>query len=538
MSGWNPDFPAGSFRTAALLAAASLLLVLAGPGCAPRPAPPAGPVLRVSQRNEPATLDPQLASLPDEFLVLRALLEGLATPAPDGGPPQPAVAERWDISADGLTWTFHLRPDARWSNGDAVTARDFLYTIRRALDPSLGAPKARLFYLLRNARACHLGRLRDPAALGAAAPDPHTLVLTLEHPAPQLPAIVASGPWLPVHEATVEKFGRTRASPWTRPGNFVGNGPFLLSAWEPNQQIEVTRNPTYHRPRRVPLAGIRFLAYDSSETEERAFRTGQLDITMSVPVTKLPGYTAPVLHSQPLAETRYLSLNCAHPPLDDPRVRRALALVIDRSALVGQVLRGRQQPAYGLVPPDLGGYPATPLFSSDPEEARQLLAAAGYPGGAGFPQLELSTWTNTTVLEAIQQMWRRELGITCNLVQHEAKVHLTALAAGDYVVALVPAIPDYDDPAALLGDFTEDSPLNYPHWHHTGYDTLLAAADHTPNQAHRLALLHGAESMLLADMPLIPLYFNTRTFLVSPRVRGWREDRLWNRFYTDVTLHP
>ena len=513
------------------------LSLLLWSGCAPRPAPPSGPVLRVSQRNEPATLDPQLAALPDEFLVLRSLLEGLLSPSPDGGAPLPAVAERWESSSDRLTWTFHLRHDARWSNGDAVTSRDFVYTIRRALEPAIGAPKARLFYVLRNARAFHLGRLKDPAELGAAAPDIHTVVLTLERPTPQLPALVASGPWLPVHAATVTKLGGTRESRWALPGNFVGNGPFILSTWEPNREIRVQRNPAYRDLTHVPLAGVRFLAYDNGDTEERAFRAGQVDVTMSVPASKLPGYHAPMLHTQPLAETRYLSLNCTRPPLDDPRVRRALALVLDRAALVGQVLRGGQQPAFGLVPPGIGGYIASPLFATDPAEARRLLAAAGFPEGKGFPQLELSTWTNVVVLEAIQQMWRRELGIESNIVQHEAKVHLAALAAGDYVVALVPAIPDYDDPAALLANFSADAPLNYPHWHSAAYEKLLGEADLAAEPARRLALLHEAEKILLAEMPVVPIYFNTRTFLVAPRVQGWREDRLWNRFYTDVTLH-
>ena len=506
-------------------------------GCAPRAPAPAGPVLRVSQRNEPATLDPQLASLPDEFLVLRALLEGLVTPAPDGGPPLPGVAERWETSADGLTWTFHLRRQARWSNGDPVTAGDFVYTFRRALNPALGAPKARLFYALKNARALHSGQAAATAPLGAAAPDQHTLVLTLEQPAPHLLTLAASGPWLPVHAVTVEIHGNTRESRWALPGNFVGNGPFVLTTWEPNRQLEVTRNPVYRDPARVPLAALRFLAFDSGDTEERAFRTGQVDVTMSVPVTKLTSYTPPILHTQPLAETRYLSFNTTRPPLNDPQVRRALALAIDRSALTGQVLRGGQQSAYSLIPPGLGAYPASPQFSSDPTEARRLLAAAGFPGGQGFPTLEIATWTNPVVLEAIQQMWRRELGIGTTILQHEAKVHLAALAAGDYTVAFVPAIPDYDDPAALLGEFTTGAALNYPHWSNPGFDTLLASADRIGNAGGRHALLREAEKILMAEMPLVPLYFNTRTYLVAPRVRGWREDRLWNRFYTDVTLH-
>jgi oligopeptide transport system substrate-binding protein len=519
------------------LASACCLLLLAGCSRHEPAAAPAEKILRLSQRNEPATLDPQLATLPDEFIVLRSLLEGLVAPNPTGGTPVPAVAARWETSPDGLTWTFHLQPDVRWSDGAQVTSRDFVYTIRRALNPALGAPKAALFYVLRNAEAYHRGRVTDPDAIGAAAPDNRTLVLTLERPAPHLLALLASGPWLPVPAATVTKFGDNRESVWARPGSLVSNGPFTLAEWRPHQHLLVRRNPSYHQADRVRLDGIRFQIYDSGETEERAFRAGQVDVTMAVPFTRLSAYAGPVLQSQPLAETRYLALNTTRAPLDHPLVRRALALALDRPALVDQVLRGGQQSALTFVPPGLGGYAPSAGFKPDVAEARRLLAEAGYPEGKGLPVLELSTWTNTPVLEAIQQMWRRELGVQTTIVQREAKVHLAALAAGDFAVAFVPAIPDYDDAHSLLETFSEGAPGNYPHWHSARYDAALAAADLEAASSRRLARLHEAEAILLAEMPVVPIYFNTQNYLLAPRVRGWQEDRLWTRFYLDVTLN-
>lgn len=496
-------------------------------------------ILRISQRNEPATLDPQVAALPDEFFVLRALSEGLVIPSP-AGEARPAAAESWETSADGLRWTFRLRADATWSNGDPVTARDFVYTIRRALTPTLAAPKASLFFVLKNAEAFYHGTVTDFSQVGVAARDARTLVLTLDHPTPHLLALLASGPWLPVHEATVEKFGNTRDSAWTRPGNFVGNGPFVLTEWQHNQRIVVTRNPRFHNERHVQLAGVHFEAFDNGDSEERAFRAGQVDVTMAVPFSKLSTYASPPLQIQPLAETRYLALNVQRPPLDDPRVRRALALAIDRQALIDAVLKGGQRRAVNFIPPGLGNY--FPIESGNPtpavmaEEARRLLAEAGFPEGRNFPALEFSTWTNPPVLEAIQQMWRRELGIEVSIVQREAKVHQAALRAGDFAIGFMPAIPDYDDPAALFGEMTTGAANNYPHWSNARYDALVTEAGRTADTTYRLALYHQAESILVGELPVVPLYFNAQNYLVAPRVRGWRQDGLWTRYYLDVSL--
>ena len=518
--------------------------------------------LRLSQRNEPSTLDPQVASLPDEFFILRALSEGLVRPVPEGVavPPSgvlPAAAEHWEASRDGREWTFHLRPDARWSNGDPVTAGDFVATIRRALNPALAAPKAPLFFVLRNAEAYYRGTVADVRQVGATARDDHTLVLALEHPAPQLLALAASGPWLPVHAATVARFGDARDSAWTRPGHFVGNGPFVLSEWRPHEVIVVTRNPLYHDAARVRVGRIRFQVYDNENTEELAFRAGQVDVTMAIPVSRLGAYAPPVRRVQPLAETRYLALNVRRPPLDDPRVRRALSLALDRSALVEAVLKGGQTPALTFIPPGLGGYspgglpeargapeaePAAALprraAGFRPDEARRLLAEAGFPDGRNFPPLEISTWTNATVLEAVQGMWRRELGIDVSIALREAKVHAAALRTGDFAVGFVPAIPDYGDASALFDDFITGAPGNYPRWSSPRYDELVGEAARTTTPARRLAVERKAEQILLADGLVIPLYFNAQNLLVAPRVSHWLTDRLWNRCYLDVSVLP
>ncbi|HVZ65729.1 MAG TPA: peptide ABC transporter substrate-binding protein [Lacunisphaera sp.] len=500
-------------------------------------------VLRISQRNEPATLDPQLASLPDEFFIIRALSEGLLAPSPVGGAPRPAAASRWQVSPDGRTYTFDLRTDAHWSDGEPVTAADFVYSIRRMLSPQLAAPKVSLFFPLRNAAAYYQGRLQDFSAVGARALDDHRLELTLEQPVADFPAIVASGPWIPVERATIEKYGRIdeRASGWAGPGRFVGNGPFLLGAWRPGEEIVVTRDPHYHDPAQIKLREIRFIAIDNGDAEERAFRSRQLDVTMAVPFSKLDAYRAAkptVLHTVPLFETRYLALNTHRPPLDQTNVRRALALALDRRELVDKVLRGGQEPAYSFVPPGLGGYQPAERLEENRDEARRLLRNAGFPDGRGFPQLELTTWVGNPALEAIQATWRRELGIEVALVQREARTHLAALVAGNYDLALATLIPDFDGASDAFMSLTTGHPGNYPHWSNAEYDRLVSEAARTGPAEARLSDYRRAEQLLLTEAPVIPLYFNAQNYLLQPRVRHWRADRLWTRFYRGVEVGP
>ncbi|HTO05217.1 MAG TPA: peptide ABC transporter substrate-binding protein [Opitutus sp.] len=502
-------------------------------------------VLRISQRNEPSDLDPALATLPDDFFIIRALSEGLVAPAPTNGAADasgqvlPAAAERWEISADGLTYTFHLRPDAHWSNGDPVTAMDFVDSYRRVLTPATGAPKAAMFFAVKNAAAFARGALPDFSQVGFRAPDTRTLEITLHQPMPQFLVYVASGPWIPVNLRTVTRHGRK----WTRPEHHVGNGPFKLTDWRPQQHVVVSKNPHYHAASAIKLDQIQFIAFSSGDAEDRAYRAGQIDITMAVPATKLEVYARErpaELHRAALAETRYLTLNTTRPPLDDVRVRRALALALDRRLLVGRVLLGGQQAAERFVPPMLLPAPEpddVTNFSirTDAIAARRLLSEAGFDGGEGFPSLELSSWpVGNPVLEVVQEMWKRELGIQVRLVSREAKVHLAALRDGEYDIGFITAIPDVPEAANILADFISDSSGNYPHWSDATFDALMSAADRDP--ATRTERLHAAESRLLQEAPLVPLYFNSTNWLMSPRVRGWQTDGLWTRFYRNVEL--
>lgn len=547
MCGWKNSRTAVLFRLGVVFFSCGGASIVSG--CAKREPAAAGrdrktgaatQILRLSQRNEPGDLDPAIATLPDEFAILRALCEGLLIPGMNGEP-QPGLATGFDLSPDGLTYTFHLRRNARWSDGQPVIAGQLVAAYRRTLTPATAAAKANVFYPVRNARAFVSGTLSDFTAVGFRAPDPQTFVVTLEQPTPRFPYYVASGPWLPVPVHIVEQHGRN----WTRPEHFVGNGPFTLVEWRQDQRIVVKRNPHWHGAAHVRLAEIHFVRFDSGDSEDRAFRTGQIDATMAVPSSKVEVYAQErptELHRAPMIETRYFSFNTRRPPLTDARVRRALSLALDRKKIVEHVMRGGQEPASSLLPRPLREAErttdsATAGHVHNPVAARQLLADAGV-NGKDFPRMELTAWSPSQipVLETAQQMWRQELGIEFSIAIREARVHLSALTAGDYDIAFVTAIPDVADAAQLLGDFVSNASENYPHWSNHEFDTAYGRALTIADSASRAAAFLGAEQHLLELAPVAPVYFNTKIWLMSPRVRGWQEDGLWTRCYHDVYL--
>jgi oligopeptide transport system substrate-binding protein len=518
--------------------------------CQPRPSGSAagadGP-LRLSQRNEPADLDPALAILPDEFFIIRALSEGLVVPAMPGEPgPSPGIADRWETSPDQLTWTFHLRPSEVWSNGEPLTAQDVLASFRRVLTPATAAPRADLFYPVAHARDFLTGKLRDFDQVGLHAPDPHTLVVRLASPNPFFLNYAASGAWIPVNPRTVKRWGRS----WTAPGRFVGNGPYVLTEWLPHRRIAAARNPRYRSAAAIRVSELRFLRFDDGNTEERAYRAGDVDVTMAVPADRIAAYQRErpaELHRFAMAETRYLAFNTLKPPLNNPKVRRALALAIDRVHLTESVARAGQQPAYRILPPGLRStLDAVPFLGFGQVEAagaaalvqaREALAQAGYPGGRGFPALELTGWSPTTpVLEAIQAMWKQTLGIRVNIVYREAGVHMAAIRAGHFDIGLVALIPTVEDPALALEELTTGNPNNYSHWSDAGYDSLVAQAEADPVPDSRATRLLAAENRALNAAAIAPLYFNVKNWLMRTEVRGWRENPLWTRDYPPLWL--
>jgi oligopeptide transport system substrate-binding protein len=493
-----------------------------------------------------ADLDPQTAINISEMDAVSTLFEGLVTEDPVDLHPVPGVSDRWDVSADGLTYTFHLRPDARWSDQSPVTAADFVASWRRILTPSLAAENAGLLYVVLGAEAFNKGVAPDFSQVGVSAPDPHTLRVRLEHPTTYFLSLLTHPAWLPVPVHVIEKFGGVadRGNRWTRPGNLVGNGAFVLKTWRPNQEVLVEKSPTYWDAAHVKLHAIRFHPYDSIDAAERAFRAGQLHVTYVLPYGKLETYRREgpqYLRSDPYLNTYFLRLNTTRAPLEDERIRRALALSIDRDALVSRVLRGGQTPATALTPPGLPDYTPPSGLASDIAAAHQLLAETGHGDGKGLPPIELLFNTSENlrlVAEALQEMWRRELGLNVQLVNQEYKVVLSQRRAGQFQIILGDWVGDYLDASTFLDIWRGGSPNNYTGWGNVEYDALLFAAARDPNPATRSAQLQRAESLLLAAAPIIPLYYNTHTYLLQPSVHGWHPTLLDHHPYKYVSLQP
>jgi oligopeptide transport system substrate-binding protein len=494
---------------------------------------------------EPSDLDPHMATATSYYTVLSAILEGLVSEDPVDLHPVPGVAERWDVSPDGLTYTFYLRQEARWSNGDPVTAGDFIASWRRILTPSLAATNASQLFLIQGAESFNRG-YSDFSQVGLRARDSRTLTVSLEHPAPWFLSLLSGPAWLPVPISTVSKYGGVaqRGNPWATPERWVGNGPFVLVSWRRGQEIVVARSQTYWDSGHVRLREIHFHAFDSIDAEERAFRAGQLHVTETIPPDRIDAYrrdSPGLLRIDPLLGTYFLRVNVRRPSLNDSRVRMALALAVDRTAIVERILRGGQKPAFAFTPPGMGGYEPEAVQKRNVDEARRLLAAAGHAGGEGLPAFDLlynTSESHRVIAEAIQEMWRRDLGVQVRLVNEDLKSTEEARGTGTYDLLRSVWIADYQDPSAFLEIFRGDSGNNFTGWSSPDFDSLLFTAARTPDLAARNALYGKAERLLLSDAPIIPLYHYTHVFLIRPSVHGWNPTLLDHHPYKDVFLGP
>ena len=501
-------------------------------------------VLHLSIGSEPSDLDPHIVVNLADAKVIQSLFEPLVTFEPGTLAPKPALAERWEISTDGLIYTFHLRPDAKWSNGETVVAQDCVDSWRRILTPSLGANYAYFLYLLRGAEAFNQGRTKDFSTVGVAAPDARTLVVTLTHPAAYFLQVLLNTPWRPVNVRAIAAIGDPyqRGTPWTRPGKLVSNGPFVLKEWTAHQRIVVEKSPTFYDRARIRLNAVHFYPIDSIDAEERAYRAGQLHATWALPLSKvlpLQREKSPALRIDPNVETLFFRLNLRRAPLEDQRVRRALALSIDRQLIADKILPGGRQPAPTFVPPLLSGYTPPPRTAYDLATARQLLAESGHAGGKGLPPLEI-LYNNSEILrlvaEAIQQMWSRELGLQVRIVNQEYKVVMANRRAGDFQILLSSWTADYLDATTFLDLWRSDSGNNYTGWSDPAYDALSDRANATADPAARAALLAQAESLVLDAAPIVPIYFNTHVYLLHPSVKGWQPTPMDHSDYRYVWL--
>ncbi|TGD75829.1 peptide ABC transporter substrate-binding protein [Mangrovimicrobium sediminis] len=486
-------------------------------------------ILHYGNGSEPQGLDPHVVTGVPEHHVIQALFEGLTAKDPATLEPIPGVASSWEISEDGKTYVFHLNPEARWSNGDQVTAGDFVFSWQRALHPKMGNQYAYMLFPVVNAEAYARGRLPDFADVGVKALDDVTLEVHLNAPTPYFLQLMDHYSTFPVHPPTIEKFGEisTRFTPWTRVENMVNNGPFDLKEWNLNRHIIVEKSDTYWDRDKVKLNGIIYYPTENIVSEERMFRVGQLHYTQTVPLDKIPVYegieNSPHVQS-PYLGTYYYLINTTMEPVNDVRVRKALSMAIDRVKLNNTVLQKSRFPAYTITPPGTLGYQPPKLFEFDAEKARQYLADAGYPGGDGFPQLELIYNTqedHRKIAVAIQQMWKDVLNIDVAIANQEWKVYLDNVTEMHFQIARRGWIGDYVDPNNFLDLFITDGGNNNTGFSDPRYDDLiLKLAPEAKTREERFSLFHEAETLLMEQMPIIPIYTYTSNHLKHASVKG------------------
>ena len=494
--------------------------------------------------TEPQSLDPHIATGVPEHHIISSLMEGLVHKDGETLEPRPGVAKSWDISADGRVYTFYLRQDARWSNGDLHNAHDYVWSWWRALQPALGNLYAYMYFPIANAKAYYDGEISDFSQVGVKALGDYVLQVTLTEPIPYFLQLLDHYSTYPVHRATVEKFGKAdqRGTRWTFEGNIVGNGAFQLKEWKINRRITVERNPHYWNAENVRLNQVVFYPTENVTTEERMFRAGQLHYS-GIPSDKIQAYSQsddPSLRIQPYLGVYFYRFNVDKPQLSDKRVRRALGMTINRDQLVSQITKGGQIPAYAITPPGTMGYYPESDLTFDPEGAKKLLAEAGYPNGEGFPTTEILYNTSEghrKIAVALQQMWKKHLNIDVVLLNQEWKVYLDTVSNHHYEIARAGWIGDYVDPNNFLDMFLCNGGNNRTRWCNPEYDQIiLQQVPKAKTHQQRLELFQKAETILLDEMPVIPIYIYTSNNLVNPTVKNFGRNILNQANYREMYL--
>jgi oligopeptide transport system substrate-binding protein len=488
-----------------LLFTAGLLVLTA---CAPLE-PPAD--LVIVNGAEPETLDPAILTGQSDGRVAMALFEGLTRYHPVDATPEPGLAERWEISDDGRTYLFHLRPNLAWSTGESITAEDFVYSWLRVLDPRTGADYASLLFYVRGAEAFHTGENHDPASVAVSAPDPQTVRVELVDPTPFFLDLCAMQTLAVVPRKTIERHGDR----WLMARPLPVSGSFQLEAWRLNDKIRLRRNPLYWDAANTASEVIDLLPCVVANTALNLYETGAADIVWDkelVPSDLLDLLRQrPDFHSYDYLGSYFFRFNVTRPPFHDPRVRQALALAVDKRRIVERITKGGERTASHYVPPGVAGYTSPEGLGYDPARARALLAEAGFPGGRGFPRFHYMYNTHRShekIAVELQEMWRRELGIEMDLRQLEWKVFMVNQKQLDYDLSRSSWIGDYNDPNTFLDMFMSNSGNNRTGWQNPEYDRLLREGNAQPDPAVRAALLQQAERLLVSEeTPIVPLYF-------------------------------
>ncbi len=493
--------------------------------------------LHVGNYAEPQTLDPHRAEGVPASNILRDLYEGLTSEAPDGAV-VPGVAASWEVSADGRVYTFRLRDDARWSNGDPVTAEDFVYGFRRTVNPATLSHYSSILEPIDNAAAIIAGE-QPPETLGVEAVDAHTLVIRLTGPTPYLPGLLNHSTTYPVHRRSVEEHGNRFA----RPGQLIGNGAYRLAEWNVQSHIKLVRNEHYWDDKATTIDTVFYYPIENQDTELKRFRADELDITNDIPYQQL-NWIRENLGSDLVVSaylgSYYFGYNVTRPPFKgNAKLRRALSLAVDRDIITERITNAGEIPAYGWVPPVTGYPPAEPEWAGWTQaernaEARQLYAQAGYSAERPLTvEILYNTSENhkrTSV--AIASMWKETLGVETKLLNQEWKVFLDTRRRKETTeVFRAGWIGDYNDAFSFSQLMHSANEMNHAGYASPAYDALIDSAASEQNTDVRAAILARAEAQLLEDMPIIPVYFYVSKHLVKQWVGG-RRPNIMDHHYT------
>jgi oligopeptide transport system substrate-binding protein len=497
--------------------------------------PNAPKILLRGNGPDPDSLDPHRARSTESMQILRDLFEGL-TRLDRNAAPIPGAAESWTVSDDGCVYTFKLRPNLRWSNGDPLVAEDFTAGLRRLVDPATASQYAQVVNVMVNASDIVTGK-KPVDTLGVSAPDTGTVVITLATPAPYLPGLMAHPSCSPLHRASLAKLGDRFA----RAGEQVSNGAFVLKEWLQGSFVLAARNRHYWNDAATRIDGVKYLQIADENAELRAYRAGELHMTVVVPRGQFDWIRENLgaeLHVAPQMSTYYYGFNLDRPKFRDLRLRRALSMVIDRERLANSVLRVGELPAYSWVPPGVHNYQAQTLdFAAMPmeqriAEARQLLAAAGFASKPLEFELRYNNGeVHTKCAVAVASMWKEALGVQARLAGVEFKSMMQDIDRRDVDMYRLSWVGDYNDPYTFLQYMSSGFGINLMRYASREYDALLDDAAQQVDLTRRRELLEKAERTALADHPLIPLYFYVNKHLVKPQVQGWY-DNLMNIYYS------
>lgn len=491
-------------------------------------------VLYRGNDTDPSTLDHHRTSTVSEAHLLRDLYEGLVT-YDAAGEVIPGSAESWEISEDGLTYTFHLRDGARWSNGDPVTAGDFLFAFRRIMDPATAAGYASVLFDILNAEDIAGGNMAIEE-LGVAAPDDQTLVITLRNPTPYFLELLTHQTGKPLHQASVEQFG----DDFVRPGNLVTNGAYMLESFTPNDRIVMQKNPHFWDAENVAIDTIHYIPFEDRSACLRRFEAGEVHICSDVPaeqMTYMKENLPDNLRIAPYLGTYYLPVKVRVEKLSDPRVRQAISMVIDREFIADQVWQGTMLPAYSLVPPGIANYlddaPRLPYADDDlldrEDAALALLEEAGVDPSTLTIELRYnSSENNKNTMAAVADMLSH-IGISATLTEMEGSTYFNYLREdGPFEIVRAGWIGDYNDPQNFLFLNESGVSFNYPRWSNEEYDSKMRAAAETTDLEARARILAEAETIYLENVPSIPILYYSSRALVADNVTGWVDNLMDN----------